>query len=195
MSIPYKNRYPFPLITLPYSYCAKEPYIDTETMKLHHSRHLKTYVDTLNKTLAPHPNYHSWSLESLIIKNFELPEPIRHTVKNNAGGVYNHNLFFAQLASPTPPPLITAITEKFGTLDSFKASFTTAALSVFGSGYAWLTSDSTNTLHIITTPNQTTPLEQNLQPLLTLDVWEHAYYLKHHNLRLNYINAWLELMF
>lgn len=194
------NFYPFVNLPLPYPYDALEPFIDAKTMELHHDRHLQTYIDNLNATLANHPELQKLSLEQLIWEAHQLPTELQTSIRNNAGGVFNHRFFFDEL-NPDPSSrksdlsqLIYSITEDFGSLEKFKAAFKQAALSVFGSGYAWLVCDRCH-LKIITTPNQNSPLEHYLYPLLTIDVWEHAYYLKHYNLRGDYIDDWMKIIF
>lgn len=184
--------YPFTNPPLPYAYQALEPYIDEKTMKLHHDRHLQTYVDNLNKALADYSRFHNWTLEQLIYNIASLPEEIQTAVRNNGGGVYNHLLYFTGLAPasnqmPTGA-LADAIRREYGSLDAFLKKFKEAALSVFGSGYAWLVVAADGSLMITTTKNQDTPLSLGLCPVFNLDVWEHAYYLKHYNLRADYIN-------
>lgn len=192
------DHYPFENPPLPYAYDALEPFIDAKTMELHHDRHLQTYVDHLNEALQDYPQYHNVSLSQLIIHADELPEEIQTAVKNNAGGVYNHIFFFSNMDQPTkqtmPNPLTDYITDSFGSFENFKEAFTEAAMSVFGSGYAWLLLSPSNKLEIMTTPNQDTPFPLNLCPLLNLDVWEHAYYLKNYNLRAQYIENWFNVV-
>lgn len=192
-----KNYYPFVNTPLPYAYDALEPYIDAKTMYLHHDRHLQTYIDNLNEILEQNPQLQALSLEQLIVNASRLPYSLQAPIRNNAGGVYNHRLFFAGLTNPsTGIPrgrLNAAITGQFGSFGSFARQFTEAALSVFGSGYAWLVSDR-GRLKIVTSANQNTPLEQGLCPVLNLDVWEHAYYLKHYNVRGNYIDDWYHII-
>ncbi|MDR1564348.1 MAG: superoxide dismutase [Oscillospiraceae bacterium] len=191
------NSYPFELMPLPYDYSALEPYIDTLTMQLHHDRHLKTYVTNLNNTLANYPQYQGWSLERLVTEWPRLPAAISEEIRHNAGGVYNHQFFFNEMAGKPLSPsgsLYEGITASFGSMDAFKKKFTDAALGVFGSGYTWLVANRSGRMGIITTANQDTPLIKGLKPLLCLDVWEHAYYLKHYNVRADYINDWLELL-
>ena len=193
-----EQHYEFRLIPLPYDYSALEPYIDTLTMQLHHDRHLKTYVDNLNSALKDYPEYQTWSLEKLIKNANWLPESIRTTVKNNAGGVYNHNLFFANMTNNKDVRLSESlenkINETFGDYDKFKDQFKKEALSVFGSGYAWLVLDKNGNLKIIKTANQDTPLTLDMCPIMVIDVWEHAYYLKHYNVRADYINDWFNVV-
>ena len=191
------NHYPFNLVPLPYAYDALEPYIDTKTMELHHDRHLKTYVDNLNTVLSKYPEYQTWSLERLITQANFLPEEIRTPVKNNAGGVYNHNFFFAGMSASggqaSVGDLMQQMNRDFGSFDAFKREFKSKALSVFGSGYAWLVRGHNMRLRVITTANQDTPLTLNLYPLAAIDVWEHAYYLKHYNERAAYIDDWFHV--
>ena len=191
------QHYPFALIPLSYPYDALEPYIDTKTMQLHHDAHLKTYVDNLNTALADYPQYHTWGLKRLLKNTNWLPEAIRTPVKRNAGGVYNHNLFFASLTPThdTQPsgPLAQATADAFGSWDACKADLKTKALSVFGSGYAWLVSDTRGSLRTLITPNQDTPLALDVHPLILIDVWEHAYYLQYFNKRADYIDRWFHV--
>ncbi len=192
------DMYKFELMPLPYDYSALEPYIDTKTMQIHHDRHLQTYVDNLNAALSGYPEYQNWPLEKLIRHSNWLPDEIRTKVKNNAGGVYNHNLYFNNLSpnKKTQPSgaLADAINSVFGSFENFKEAFKKQALAVFGSGYAWLVVDKDNQLRIITTANQDTPLTLDACPLMTIDVWEHAYYLKHYNKRADYIDDWFNVV-
>lgn len=193
-----QQSYRFENPTLPYSYKAMEPYIDIQTMYLHHDKHLQTYVDNLNKTLQNYTFLHNFTLEQLLSNLESLPTEIRTAVRNNAGGVYNHILYFSELKNPAPSApvgnLSRAIEEKYGSLERFREQFKEEALGVFGSGYAWLVADSRGDLQIMQTANQDTPLSQNLFPLMNVDVWEHAYYLKHHNLRKCYIDDWFQVL-
>jgi len=192
--------YPFELTPLPYAYNGLEPYIDEKTMRLHHDRHLQTYVDNLNAALKDYPELHHWSLEQLLYYADRLPEQIRTAVINNGGGVYNHNLFFAGLKSPQKQKnqpagaFMQAVKAQFGGIDAFKKEFKKEALGVFGSGYTWLATDNEGKLQIINTKNQDTVLPMNLYPIFLIDVWEHAYYLKHYNARADYIDDWLNLV-
>lgn len=190
--------YKFINIPLPYAYNAMEPYIDEKTMRLHHDKHLQTYIDNLNKTLSKYPQFQSWSLEQLIVNVPSLPKDIQTAVSNNAGGVYNHQFYFSNLANPAPPQAVgmlgEAISKEFGSFASFQKQFQEAGLSVFGSGYAWLVVNAVGALMIMTTANQDTPLPLGLYPLLNLDVWEHAYYLKHYNVRADYIDDWFHVV-
>lgn len=192
------DKYPFELINLPYPYNALEPYIDAATVKLHHDKHLGKYVDNLNDILSKYPVYQTWSLDKLILHNSELPINIQTGVKNNAGGVYNHNLYF-NIMKPACEQnnlpigkLKEAIIKSFNSLENFYSLFKDAALKVFGSGYAWLIVDSNKELKIVTSANQDVPI--NVFHVLLIDVWEHAYYLKYKNKRDEYITNWNNLI-
>ena len=162
------EHYPFVNPPLPYAYDALEPYIDTLTMHLHRDRHLQTYVDNLNRTLKDYPVLHEWPLEELLTNADRLPADIHTPVRNNAGGVYNHIFYFSGM-SPSDTrhyagALYDAVVRDFGSTDAFFQKFKDAALSVFGSGYAWLTADGNSKLSIITTANQDTPLTGGCAP-------------------------------
>ena len=191
------EHYPFENPPLPYAYDALEPYIDTRTMHLHHDRHLQTYVDNLNKALKDYPALHSWSLEQLLIDADRLPAAIQTPVKNNGGGVYNHIFYFNGLSNTDTRhqagALYSAIVRDFGSPQQFYSAFKDAALAVFGSGYAWLVTDKTGKLSIIKLANQNTPIAKGLCPIAAIDVWEHAYYLKHYNERAAYIDDWFQV--
>lgn len=192
------DHYKFVNTPLPYAYDAMEPYIDEKTMWLHHNRHLQTYIDNLNRTLAKYPPFQNWTLPQLLLNIPSLPEEIRIPVKHNAGGVFNHRFYFSGLAAPAGAQpfgaLYSAIEKEYGSFKAFQNRFKEAALSVFGSGYAWLAVNAAGHLCIITTENQDTPLPLGLFPVLNLDVWEHAYYLKHYNLRTDYIEDWFHVV-
>ena len=192
------EHYPFINPPLPYEYYAMEPYIDTQTMRIHHNRHLQTYIDRLNSILKDHPEYQTLSLEQLLMSADSMPAGIQTDIKNNAGGVYNHIFYFMNLQNPapkTPPaPLLSYLESKYKSQDAFEEALTKAALSVFGSGYAWLVINAFGNPDIITTANQDTPLTMNMYPLLNVDVWEHAYYLKHYNKRADYVTDWLRVI-
>ncbi|MEA4893687.1 MAG: superoxide dismutase [Oscillospiraceae bacterium] len=192
------EHYPFVNPPLPYAYDALEPYIDTKTMHLHHDRHLQTYVNNLNSTLKDYPEFHGWSLERLVRSAGRLPTPIRQPVRNNAGGVYNHIFYFEGMTNSETRSqagtLYTEIIKCFGSAEQFYKEFKSSALSVFGSGYAWLAADRNGRLRIVTSANQDTPLAQGLCPILAIDVWEHAYYLKHYNERAAYIDDWFNVI-
>lgn len=185
--------YPFELPPLPYAYDALEPYIDKETMHFHHDKHLKTYVDNLNKALADKPDYRGLTLEQLLARLSELPDDLKNAVRNNGGGVYNHDLFF-DLMAPAGQEIPAEIADAFGGADQWKQQMKAAALGQFGSGFAWLVRDDAGTLKIISLPNQDNPLSQGLHPILPLDVWEHAYYLKYQNLRGDYVDNWFHVI-
>jgi Fe-Mn family superoxide dismutase len=189
--------YPFTNLPLPYDYNAMEPYIDEKTMRLHHDRHLQTYIDNLNRILEENPDLQKLSLRELILSVPRLPYPVQLGVLNNAGGVYNHRFYFDVLANPAKQQperkLAEAIARDFGGIEAFCREFKKAALSVFGSGYAWLVSDR-GSLKIVTTPNQNTTLSMGLCPIINIDVWEHAYYLKHYNVRADYIEDWFRIL-
>lgn len=189
--------YPFINFPLPYEYDALEPFIDEKTMHLHHDKHLQTYIDNLNALLKNEERLQKLSLEQLIKISGRLPGRLQAPIRNNAGGVYNHRFFFQGLASPvrekSEGKLFEKINCRFGSFDNFKRELKDAALSVFGSGYAWLVYDKCS-LKIVTTPNQNCPVEQGMHPILAIDVWEHAYYLKHYNVRAGYIEDWFHII-
>lgn len=191
------NCYPFVNTPLPYEYKAMEPYIDELTMHLHHDRHLQTYIDNLNAILAENPALQHFTLQELIMRWNRLPRAVRIPIRNNAGGVFNHRFYFDGMGSSgelSADASIRLIIEKqFQSFENFISQFKEAALSVFGSGYAWLISER-GRLMIVTTPNQNTPDLYRQSPLLNIDVWEHAYYLKHYNLRAAYIDDWFNVV-
>jgi len=183
----------FELPNLPYTHAALEPYIDTRTMEIHHGKHHQAYTTNLNKALEGHANLQGKSIEDLLRGIADLPEAIQTAVRNNGGGFANHNLFWTVLSpagggSPTAD-LIAAINGAFGSLEDFKAKFSAAAATRFGSGWAWLVVDSGGALHVYSTANQDSPYMQGHTPVLGLDVWEHAYYLNYQNRRPDYVAA------
>jgi Fe-Mn family superoxide dismutase len=184
---------PFELPTLKYGFEALEPIIDARTLEIHHDKHHATYLKNLNTALEKYPQFFDWTLENILTNLDQIPEEIRTAVKNNGGGVYNHNLYWAALspAHDAKPvgKLASAIDSTFGSFDTFKADFEKAGLSRFGSGYAWLSVNSAKKLVIHSTANQDCPLQENLQPVLVVDVWEHAYYLKYQNRRAEYLSS------
>lgn len=193
-----KQCYPFKLIELDYSYDALEPSIDARTVEIHHNKHLKKYVDNLNNALKDYPKFHRWSLQGLLKNSYLLPYAIQNDVINNGGGVYNHNFYFSCM---TPNSVINsqsnlyrAIESQFGSYENFKANFKSTALKVFGSGYAALCKDKLGRLKIATLPNQCTVLSIDLTPILMIDVWEHSYYLKYQNRRIEYIDNWFDII-
>ncbi len=177
---------------LPYAHNALEPHIDAQTMEIHHGRHHATYVNNLNAALEAHPDLQSKSIEELISNMDAVPESIRTAVRNNGGGHANHSLFW-EILSPNgggapSGALADDINNTFGSFDNFKAEFTKAATTRFGSGWAWLVVDG-GKLAVTSTPNQDSPIMEGKTPILGLDVWEHAYYLKYQNKRPDYIGA------
>lgn len=184
----------FSLPSLPYSYGALEPYIDTLTMEIHHTKHHQTYVDKLNEALAKHPDYNVSSLEELLANLSTVPEDIRTAVRNNGGGHYNHSFFWKimqQNGAKEPNGLLAQeIKKTFGSFDQFQSLFNESAKKVFGSGWAWLVVDKQGKLLVYELPNQDSPVSFDNKPVMGLDVWEHAYYLKYQNKRPDYINAW-----
>lgn len=193
---PLGGTYPFKVPDLGYSYDALEPYIDGLTMHLHHDKHHAAYVENLNKALAgAGESLQKMSVEDLLLNLNQVPEPIRTAVRNNAGGHYNHTLFWLMLkkneGGQPAGALASAIKEAFGSYADFQQKFSDAAAKVFGSGWAWLVLDERD-LEIATTSNQDNPLSKPSEkeiPLLGLDVWEHSYYLKYQNRRPEYIKA------
>ncbi|MDZ4818418.1 MAG: superoxide dismutase [Planctomycetota bacterium] len=184
----------FVLPPLPYAYTALEPSIDAKTMMIHHDKHHAAYVKNLNDALKAHPQYYKQSIAEILGNLDKLPKDIQTTVRNNGGGHANHTLFWAimgpkQGGKPTGK-LAAAIDKTFGSFDAFKEKFSTAATKVFGSGWAWLSVDKSGKLVLESLPNQDSPLMTGKTPILGLDVWEHAYYLKYQNVRPGYIGAW-----
>ena len=178
---------------LPYDYNALEPHIDEQTMRIHHDKHHDAYVKNLNAALEGHAELAALSIEALLARLDAVPEKARTAVRNNGGGHANHTLFW-EIMTPggaTEPEgkLADAITSSFGSVKDFKEQFAKAAAARFGSGWAWLVPEG-NGLAITSTPNQDTPLMDGVTPLLGLDVWEHAYYLKYQNRRPDYVTAW-----
>ncbi len=189
---------PFVLPPLPYAFDALEPHIDAETMKIHHDKHHATYVANLNKAVADKPALASKSIEGLLRELNSVPEGIRPAVRNHGGGHANHSLFWQLLKKnggghPTGE-LGKAVDKKFGSFAGFQEKFTEAATKQFGSGWAWLSLDPNRELLVEGTPNQDSPLSSGRTPLLGIDVWEHAYYLKYQNRRADYIKAFYNLI-
>ncbi len=187
------NRYPYELPALPYPYNALMPYIDTETMHYHHDRHFQTYVDNLNAALKPYPVLQRLQLEQILRRGNLLPAEARTKILQNAGGVYNHMLFFEGLspaAEGRHEPqgrLAELINKTFSSYQNFQKLFTDQAMEVFGSGWTCLAMTAQQQLKIVNLANQETTLAQNAVPLLLFDVWEHAYYLKYKNARADYL--------
>lgn len=181
------------LPNLPYAYDALEPIIDARTMEIHHSKHHQGYVNKLNDALEAHPGLQDKPVEELLKHLSAVPEEIRTAVRNNGGGHANHTLFWTVMTPGGGEPtgeLAAAIDSTFGGLDELKEQFSAAGAGRFGSGWAWLVVDGGGGLAVISTPNQDSPLSDGQTPILGLDVWEHAYYLKYQNLRPDYIKAW-----
>jgi len=183
------------LETLPYDYDALEPYIDEQTMRIHHTKHHQTYIDKLNAALDGKKALQDKKPEELLKDLNTIPEAIRFAVRNHGGGHANHSFFWLLLKKDVKfeGKIKDAINTRFGDFDSFKKAFSNAAALLFGSGWAWLVLDNDD-LQIITTPNQDSPLIQGKTPLLGLDVWEHAYYLKYQNRRPEYIEAFFNVI-
>jgi superoxide dismutase, Fe-Mn family len=184
----------FELPPLPYDYSALEPYIDEQTMHLHHDKHHQAYVTNLNNALQGQSQFESLPIEELIRRINEVPESIRTAVRNNGGGHLNHSMFW-QIMKPNgggepTGPLASAITSTFGSFDNFKTQFNDAGVKRFGSGWAWLVMDRAGALSVISTANQDSPLMDGMLPIMGNDVWEHAYYLKYQNRRADYLAAW-----
>jgi Fe-Mn family superoxide dismutase len=186
--------YPFKLPDLGYPYNALEPHIDALTMEIHHSKHHAAYVNNLNAALEKHTALHAREVDDLLRDLAALPQEIQTAVRNNGGGHFNHTLFWQWMApgGATQPSgaLAQALGAAFGSVDNFKEALTQAAMTRFGSGWAWLVMDSAGALKVTSTPNQDTPLSEGLTPILGVDVWEHAYYLKYQNRRADYLKAW-----
>lgn len=182
---------------LPYEYSALEPYVDAQTMEIHHSKHHQAYVNNLNAALEKHPELQEKDIKDLVANLNEVPEDIRGAVRNNGGGHLNHSMFWkmmkkAEGQAPTGE-LLDAINEKFGSVDEFKSVFSKAAATRFGSGWAWLVVKD-GKLDVVSTANQDNPMTDGLTPILGLDVWEHAYYLKYQNRRPEYIENWFNVV-
>jgi Fe-Mn family superoxide dismutase len=188
---------PFTLPALPYAYDALEPYFDAATMHLHHDKHHQTYVNNLNAAVSTHPDLAGKSVEELVTNLSALPESVRTAVRNQGGGHANHSFWWPTLGKGGAAPvgeLAKAIDVKFGSLATFQDKLTAAALSVFGSGWAWLVKMPDGTVAIETTANQDSPLTLGHKPVLTVDVWEHAYYLKYQNKRADYVKAYFQVI-
>jgi Fe-Mn family superoxide dismutase len=189
---------PFELPKLNFNYSALEPHIDAKTMEIHHTKHHQTYITNLNNALSSHSDLADKSILELITSLETLPEELKTPVRNNGGGHYNHSLFWEMLSPQTkkiPDTLSEALSQSFGSIETFKDEFKKAALSRFGSGWAWLVRQGTE-LKILSTANQDNPLmeDADLSILLGLDVWEHAYYLNYQNRRADYIDAFWSII-
>lgn len=186
----------FKVPDLPYAYNALEPYIDERTMQIHHDKHHAAYVKNLNDALAGHDDWLAMPIEKLVANLAKVPEEIRMKVRNNGGGHANHSWFWTSMApsgkgggGEPKGKLKTAIDSTFGSFTQFAEKFSSAGMGRFGSGWAWLIMDGKK-LAVMDTPNQDNPLMEGKTPILGLDVWEHAYYLKYQNMRADYIKAW-----
>lgn len=188
----------YQLPQLLYSYDALEPYIDARTMEIHHTKHHQAYVDKLNAVLEKYPDLAQRKLEDLIGNLHDLPmaEEDKKTLKNNGGGHLNHSLFW-QIMGPTKSVdelLVEELKKEFGSIEEFKKIFSNVAVSHFGSGWAWLVRTQDNKLQVYSLPNQDSPLSKNHTPIIGLDVWEHAYYLKYQNRRPEYVENWWNVL-
>jgi Fe-Mn family superoxide dismutase len=189
---------PFTLPDLPYPFNALEPHIDAKTMEIHHDKHHGTYVSKLNTALEKAPSFQGRPIEEIHKSLDSIPAEVRGAVRNHGGGHLNHSLFWKLLSpkgggKPTGA-LSNAIDKSFGSFDAFKEQFVNAATNLFGSGWAWLASDTSGKLSVVGLPNQDSPVSQGLKPILGLDVWEHAYYLKYQNRRPDYITAFWNIV-
>jgi len=186
----------YTLPELPYAYDALEPYMDEETIHIHHDKHHNAYVNNLNAAVEKHPELFEKTVEELLSDLNAIPEDIRTAVKNHGGGTANHNFFWSILGPGAKEPIgavKTAIVEHFGSFAAFQEQFSNAATARFGSGWAWLVV-ADGKLEVVSTANQDSPLSDGKKPILTLDVWEHAYYLKYRNLRPDYIKAFWNMV-
>ncbi len=184
----------FELPPLPYGYDALEPYIDAQTMQLHHDKHHAAYVNNLNAAVQNNAQFSSASVEDIVKRINEVPENVRTAVRNNGGGHVNHSMFW-QIMKPNgggepTGELASAISQAFGSFDAFKTAFNDAGTKRFGSGWAWLVLDKSGKLQVTSTANQDSPFMEGLYPVMGNDVWEHAYYLKYQNRRPDYLAAW-----
>ncbi|MBN1429690.1 MAG: superoxide dismutase [Anaerolineae bacterium] len=183
---------------LPYAYDALEPYIDEQTIHVHHGKHHQTYVNNLNAALEGYPDLQTKTIEDLLRDLSAIPESARAGVRNHGGGHLNHVMFWQNMGpgggGEPQGKLGDAIKSTFGSFEAFKEQFTKAAMGRFGSGWAWLCLEKGGKLAVLNTPNQDTPLSDGMVPLLTLDVWEHAYYLKYQNRRADFVEAWWNIV-
>jgi Fe-Mn family superoxide dismutase len=179
---------------LPYAYDSLEPHYDARTMEIHHDKHQVAYTTNLNKALAEHPDISARPIEDVLRHIKDVPADIRQAVINHGGGHYHHTFFWEVMApnkgGAPRGPVADEINRVFGGFDGFKEQFAKAAMGCFGSGWAWLGLDSDGKMHVGSTSNQNSPLSMGHTPILTIDVWEHAYYLKYQNRRADWIAAW-----
>lgn len=190
--------YPFVARPLPYEYDALIPVLDEETLHFHHDKHYKTYVDNLNNILADYPELQKLSLEELLSDIEALPAAAQTPIRNNGGGVYNHELYFDAMKSPVGQEplgaLAEAIERDFGSMKDWKEQMKQKGVSQFGSGWAWLVADKEGKLSIVQTANQEVPDLKEYTPIFLVDVWEHAYYLQYQNRRADYVEGWFSLI-
>ncbi|MCM1065217.1 MAG: superoxide dismutase [Eubacterium sp.] len=193
-----EETYPFVAKPLPYEYDALVPVLDQETLHFHHDKHYKTYVDHLNAALSDYPELQKLGLSDLLRQIDHLPAAIQTPVRNNGGGVYNHELYFDAMKSPVGQEpsglLLEAIERDFGSFQQWKEQMKQAAVGRFGSGWAWLVTDKDGKLSIVQTANQDVPDLDKSIPLFLVDVWEHAYYLQYQNRRADYVDGWFTLI-
>ena len=190
--------YPFVVQPLPYDYDALTPILDERTLHFHHDKHYKTYVDNLNAALADYPELQKMNLKELLINLDRLAAAVQTAIRNNGGGVFNHELYFGTMRQPMGQmpegALADAIDRDFGSYNQWKEQMKQAATSQFGSGWAWLVTDKDGRLSVLQTPNQNVPDMTQVTPILLVDVWEHAYYLQYQNLRAAYVDGWFNLI-
>lgn len=194
-----KKTYPFLLPNLPYDYEELQPNLSSQTLHFHHDKHMKTYIDNLNKALESYSELYNKSLVELLTNINNLPSNIQLSVQNNGGGVYNHELYFTTLTSPNKKSFLSddlklAIDRDFGSLDEMLSQLKYTAMTKFGSGWAYVVANADGELSICSTSNQDVPNLNQFTPLLTIDVWEHAYYLDYQNRRADYLDALMELI-
>jgi Fe-Mn family superoxide dismutase len=194
-------KYPYSLPQLPYSYDALEPYLDKMTMEIHHAKHHQTYINNLNSALEKYPKFHNLELEEILKNLNQLPEEIRTAVRNNGGGHYNHTLFW-EIMRPASPnldgqgggeprgKLKEEIEKNFGSFEEFKKLFSETAVKHFASGWSWLVITPNKKLKVYSLLNHDNPLMNGDVPIMVIDVWEHAYYLKYQNRRAEFVEAW-----
>jgi len=185
---------PFELPPLPYAHDALEPHVDARTMEIHHGKHHATYVNNLNAALEAHPNLLNKGIEDLVRNLDAVPEAVRTAVRNNGGGHANHSMFWTLMGAgqggAPKGDVAKGIDKAFNSFEAFKEAFAKAAMGRFGSGWAWLVTEAGGGFKIVSTGNQDTPVSDGQSPVLGLDVWEHAYYLKYQNRRADYVSAW-----
>jgi Fe-Mn family superoxide dismutase len=188
----------FELPPLPYAFDALEPHIDAKTMEIHHDKHHAAYVNNVNAALEKHPEWGKKSIEDILWGINQVPEDIRTAVRNNGGGHSNHSIFWTIMGPEgggAPSGRIAdSIKTTFGSFDTFKEQLQKAAMGQFGSGWSWLVVDKTGKMSVKAYPNQDSPYMEGLTPILGVDVWEHAYYLKYQNRRADYVTAWFNTL-